>query len=151
MRVSTKFPVAVHAMIMIAGLSDKQKVNSEIIAESTGINAVVIRNIFKSLKQANMIHTAPGPGGTTLARSTETISLWDIFTAVESGKANDIFAFHRHPSEACPVGSSIFELLQCHLDDAVGAMKKELSDITLARMLEELFRLNPGLPSVPEI
>lgn len=98
-----------------------------------------------------MIHTAPGPGGATLARSPESISLWDIFTAVESGKANDIFAFHRHPSETCPVGSSIFELLQGHLDDAVSAMKKELSDVTLAMLLDELLRLNPDLPPVPEI
>lgn len=150
MRVSTKFPVAVHAMIMIAGLSDKQKVNSEIIAESTGINAVIIRNIFKSLKRANMIQTSPGPGGTTLARSPDSISLWDIFTAVESGNTNDIFAFHRHPSETCPVGSSIFELLHNHLDDAVGALKKELSNVTLSMMLGELFSLKPDLPHVPE-
>lgn len=97
-----------------------------------------------------MIQTSPGPGGTTLAQSPDSISLWDIFMAVESGNTNDIFAFHRHPSETCPVGSSIFELLQNHLDDAVGALKKELSNVTLSMMLDELFSLKPDLPPMPE-
>lgn len=139
MRVSTKFPVAVHAMIMIAGLSDKEKVNSDKISESTGVNAVIIRNIFKSLKNAKLIIVAPGPGGTTLARSPADITLWDILSAVESKETDDIFKFHQNPSDNCPVGSNIYGLLKTHLDDAVHAIKTELSKVTLVMLLEELF------------
>jgi Rrf2 family protein len=148
MRVSTKFPVAVHAMIMIAGLSDKEKVNSDKISESTGVNAVIIRNIFKSLKKSKLILVAPGPGGTTLARPPEDITLLDIFSAVESKETEDIFKFHQNQSEHCPVGSNIYGLLKTHLDDAVDALKSELSKVTLAILLEELFPLLPDLHSV---
>ena len=150
MRISTKFPVAVHAMIMIAALSDKEKVNSEKISESTGVNAVIIRNIFKSLKESNMILVVPGPGGTMLARSPDTITLWDIFSAVEPKETEDIFKFHQNPSEHCPVGSNIYGLLKTHLDDAVGALKNKLSNVTLSMMVEELYSLMPDLPHYPE-
>lgn len=150
MRVSTKYPVAVHAMLMIAGLSGKMKVNSEMIAKSTGVNAVVIRKIFQSLKQASLIQGSPGPGGTTLAQSPESITLWDIFKAIESGNTDDIFAFHQHPAETCPVGGSIYDLLKSHFDDAIGAMKSELSRVTIAMLLSELFGLEPELPLIAE-
>lgn len=38
--------------LSIAMFSDKVKVTSEIIANSTGTNPVIIRNIFGSLKKA---------------------------------------------------------------------------------------------------
>lgn len=55
------------------------------------MNAVIIRNIFKSLKQSNLILVLPDPGGLTLARNPDEITLWDILTAVEQVEAEDIF------------------------------------------------------------
>lgn len=149
MRISTKFPVAVHTMMIIAALSDKRKINSEIISESTGVNAVIIRNIFMSLKQANLILVSPGPGGTTLARHPDSITLWDIFAAVEPIETEGIFKFHQNASEHCPIGSNIYGLLRNHLDDAVDALKAELSDVTISMLVGELRRLMPELPSLP--
>lgn len=138
MRISTKFPVAVHSLMMIAALSDKQKINSEIISKSTGVNAVIIRNIFKSLKQANLILVSPGPGGTKLARKPDDITLWDIIAAVEQVETEDIFMFHNNVSEHCPIGGNIYGLLKTHLDDAIDASKNEFSKVTLSMMLDEL-------------
>lgn len=146
MRVSTKFPVAVHSLIMIAALSPRQKVNSDLISESTGVNAVIIRNIFKSLKQANLIAVSPGPGGAMLARAPEDITLWDIFTAVEQMESRDMFKFHQNVSEHCPVGRNIYGILKTHLDDAVDSFKKEFSRVTLSMLLAELFHLMPNVP-----
>ncbi len=150
MRISTKFPVAVHTIMIIAALSDKQKINSDIISESTGVNAVIIRNIFMSLKKANLILVSPGPGGVKLARNPETITLWDIFTAVEFIETEDIFKFHQNPSEHCLIDSNIYGLLKNHLDDAVEAMKIELSNVTISMLVDELRRLMPELPPLPE-
>lgn len=150
MRISTKFPVAVHSLIMIAALSDKQKINSEIISESTGVNAVIIRNIFKSLKQANLILVSPGPGGTTLARNPNDITLWDILAAVEQVETEDIFKFHKNVSEHCPIGGNIYGLLKTHLDDAIDSSKNEFSKVTLSMMLDELYSLIPNLQHLPE-
>lgn len=149
MRISTKFPVAVHTIMIIAALSETRKINSDIIAESTGVNAVIIRNIFKSLKQAEMILVSPGPGGTRLARGPETITLWDIFAAVEPMQTEDIFKFHTHPSEQCPIGSNIYGLLKMHLDDGVTALKNELSKTTIRMMVDELRGRMPELPPLP--
>ena len=149
MRISTKFPVAVHALIMIAALSEKQKINSDKISDSTGVNAVIIRNIFALLKQAGIILVSPGPGGTTLARSPDEITLWDILTAVEPVQTEDIFKFHQNPSEHCPFGSSIYGLLKTHLDDTVDSMKEELTNVTLSMLLNELYELMPFLRGSP--
>lgn len=149
MRISTKFPVAVHSMIMIAALSERKKVNSDLISDSTGVNAVIIRNIFKSLKQANMILVAPGPGGVRLARNPESISLWDILIAVESMETENVFKFHEHVSEHCPVGSNIYDLLKTHLEDGINALKSELSNVSLSDLLDELYTI-ADLPPLPK-
>lgn len=145
MRISTKFPVAVHSLIMIAALSNRKKINSEAISESTGVNAVIIRNIFKSLKQANLISVSPGPGSAALARNPDDITLWDVLTAVEQTETQDVFKFHKNVSEHCPVGSNIYGLLKTHLDNAVDAAKREFSKVTLAMLLNELFQSMPDL------
>lgn len=150
MRVSTRFPIAVHALMMISAFSGQRKVNSDFVSKSTGINAVIIRNIFIQLKKASLIAVSPGPGGTTLAKIPEQISLWDIYAAVEAERAEDIFKFHESISPYCPIGSNIYELLYSHLDDAVKALKEELSGVTLADLILELHQRVPDLPMPPE-
>jgi Predicted transcriptional regulator len=150
MRISTKFPVAVHTVMMIAAFSDKQKINSEMISESTGVNAVIIRNIFTLLKLADIILVSPGPGGAFLARNADCITLWDIFKAVESTESENFFKFHQNSSEHCPVGGNIYGLLKNHLDDAVNAMKAELSRVTISKLVDELRSQIPDLPPLPD-
>lgn len=136
MRVSTRFPIAVHALILMA-FSDC-KITSEYVAGSTGVNAVIIRNIFSKLKKADIISIAPGPGGTQLNKPAEEINLWDIYRAVETDNTDDMFKFHANSSEECPIGSNIYGLLKTHLNDTVLAMKRELSAVTLSGLLTEL-------------
>ena len=138
MRISTKFPLAVHTMMIIAAFGEKAKINSEMISQSTGVNAVIIRNIFKSLKKANMILISPGPGGAKLACSADSISLWDIFLAVELSNPDEFFRFHEQPNMRCPIGGNIFGILKGHLDDGMDAMKQKLSNVTIATLLNEM-------------
>ncbi|MCW4030170.1 MAG: Rrf2 family transcriptional regulator [Candidatus Bathyarchaeota archaeon] len=146
MRTSTRFPIAVHTLMIIAAFTNQQKVNSDLISQSTGVNPVIIRNIFTQLKKANLISVSPGPGGTTLTKKPQQITLWDIFTAVETKKTEDIFRFHGNVSPNCPIGSNVHELLYSHLDDAVEALKKELSSVTIADLIKELRQKIPDLP-----
>ena len=145
MRASTRFPLAVHTLMIISAFSNQRKINSDTVSKSTGVNAVVIRNIFAQLKKAGLISLSPGPGGTTLAKKPEQITLLDIFTAVEAEKTEDIFRFHGNPSPHCPIGCNIHELLYAHLDNAVSALKKELSSVTLADLINELHQKVPNL------
>lgn len=137
MRMSTKFPLAVHVLMIIAAFGERTKINSDLLAQSTGVNAVTIRNIFKSLKDADMISISPGPGGAKLARSADSISLWDVFLATELPNPNEFFKFHEQADSRCPIGGNIFGILKGHLDDSVDAMKQELSAVTIALLLDE--------------
>lgn len=149
MRISTRFPLAVQTVMIIAALSETQKINSDIIAESTGVNAVIIRNIFKSLKQANMILVSPGPGGAKLAQNPDNITLWDIFAAVEPMDTENIFKSYEQSSEHSKIGGNIYELLKDHLDDGITALKTELSKVTITTMGIELQGRMPELPPIP--
>jgi DNA-binding IscR family transcriptional regulator len=83
MRVSLQFPIAVNALLLLS-LGKNSRVTSERIAESSGCNAVIVRNIYKKLRDAGLISTSSGKGATTLTRDLEDISLWDIYAAVET-------------------------------------------------------------------
>ncbi|NBJ14541.1 MAG: Rrf2 family transcriptional regulator [Dehalobacter sp. 4CP] len=139
MRVSTQFPIAFHALVMIANFKDI-RVTSDIVARSAGCNAVTIRNIFSKLKKAGLLSVKAGTGGTALGKPVEDITLWDIYAAVESDDADEIFKIHSNTSGTCPIGSKVRGLLSPHLDNAVAAMKAELSKVTLSQLTDELNR-----------
>ena len=149
MRISSRFPVAVQIMMIITALSGTRKINSKTLSEGIGVNAVIIRNIFKDLKQANMISVSPGPGGATLARAPETISLWEILIAVEQMDTDDVFRLTKQPDEHHQIARNIYGLLGAHLDTSIDAMKSELSKISLLTMAEELHDCMPELPPLP--
>lgn len=138
MRVSTQFPVAVHIMLMVAGFPE-QKMTSEVVAESAGVNPVIIRNIFSKLNNAGLLDTKSGRGKTAVMRPADEITLWDIYTAVESDETDEVFKLHQNTSETCVVGSNIHELLLPHLTDAVNAVKAEFSKVTLQALIDELY------------
>ena len=137
MRVNTQFPIAFHALMMIARFKEA-RVTSDMIAQSAGCNAVTIRNIFVKLRKAGLLSVKTGTGGTALGRSAEDITLWDIFSAVESDKADEIFKIHPNSSGSCPVGGNVRSLLSPHLDNTVQAMKVQLSKVSLRQLLDEL-------------
>lgn len=137
MRVSTQFPIAVHALMMVAFFPDT-RITSDLTAESAGCNSVIIRNIFLKLKKAGLISVKPGRSKMELAKPVSEISLWDIYAAIETDETDEIFKFHLNTSDTCPVGSNIRSLLLSHLDDAVAAMKEELSKTTLEDLTNEL-------------
>ena len=140
MRVSTQFPIAVHIMLMVAGFPE-QKMTSEVVSESTGTNPVIIRNIFSKLNNAGLLNTKSGRGKTAAARPAEEITLWDIYTAVESDETDEMFKLHQNASETCVVGSNIHALLIPHLDEAVEAVKAVFSKVTLADLIDELYEM----------
>ncbi|MFF8646940.1 Rrf2 family transcriptional regulator [Streptomyces griseoluteus] len=80
--------------------------------------------------------TRCGEAGWTLAREPESITLRDVYGAVEG---NGLFALHRTPpNEDCPVGFGIRPALSsvyARLDDAV---RDELAAISIADVLRDV-------------
>lgn len=145
MRVSKRFPLAVHALLFVAVLAPKKRVTSTLVAESTGANAVTVRNIFLELSDSGLIVATAGKnGGVQLGREPQEITLWDIFQAVETPDVDEIFKVYEG-SETCPIGKNFYQILYPHIASAVDAAKAELERVTLETLKEELLPLTKEL------
>ncbi len=138
MRVSKRFPTAVHVLLYVAVAPPGHRVTSTIVAESTGTNAVIIRNLFLDLSKSGLLTASAGKnGGVRLAREPKDITLWDIYQAVETNDVEEIFKLHKTDS-TCPVAKNIYQVLYPHVFDAVNAMKDSMEQVTLEALLNEL-------------
>ena len=137
MKITSRFTVAVHTLLVIHYFGEKNKVTSDFIAQSVCVNPVVIRRTLLSLKAAGMVEVKAGSGGASIVKDLQDITLYDVYRAVDSVEG-DLFHFHENPNPACPVGRNIHAVLDSHLSDAQAAMENELKKVTLADLTRQL-------------
>lgn len=143
MQISSRFTIASHILTLLALEGQTEKLTSQAIAGSVGVNPVVVRNILGQLKQAGLVHVARGVGGATLAKDVRDVTLLDIYQAVESlGQSGQLFGFHEHPNPACQVGKNIHHLLDDELERAQAALENELAQTKLSDLLEKMDSLS---------
>lgn len=140
MKITSRFTVAVQTLLVIVRFSPTTKVTSVFIALSVQVNPVVIRRTLLSLKAAGIVEVKAGSGGASLCRDARTVTLYDVFRAVDAveGAEGELFHFHEKPNPACPVGRNIRGILDPHLADAQRAMEKELQKVSLFDLAQEL-------------
>ncbi|MBK1895337.1 Rrf2 family transcriptional regulator [Chryseobacterium paridis] len=102
---NTRFATAVHIMTLLAE-SPQEWLTSEWMAGSININPVIVRKEIGVLRAAGLVTSRQGKeGGSQLARSAESISISEIYSAVKNtevlGKKN------QNPNPACNVGREI--------------------------------------------
>jgi DNA-binding IscR family transcriptional regulator len=115
-------------MVLLA--LDGQAQSSALLAGSVDTNPVVIRRLLGLLHRAGLVRGRTGPGGGfTLARPASSITLADVFRAVEVGGAAP--ARHR-PNAACPVGGAVPDELRRIGERAERAFLASLAGETLA-------------------
>lgn len=137
MKITSRFTVAVHTLLVIHFFEGKEKTTSEFIAASVNVNPVVIRRALLSLKAAGMVEVKAGSGGASIVKDLKDITLFDVYRAVDSVDG-DIFHFHENPNPACAVGKNIHAVLDTHLADAQRALENELKKVTLYELTREL-------------
>lgn len=137
MQISTRFSIAVHTLLCIAYFSPETKVTSAFVAASVNANPVVIRRAFGQLKDGGLIKVEKGVGGASLALPAQEVTLLDVFRATESVEG-DLFGFHAHPNEDCPVGRNVHAVLDEELAAAQAALEGRLAQTTLADLLDRL-------------
>ena len=137
MKITSRFTVAVHTLLVIYNFSATTKVTSDFIAASVQVNPVVIRRTLLSLKAAGMVDVKAGSGGASIVKDLRGITLFDVYKAVDS-MDGDMFHFHENPNPACPVGRNIHAVLDAHLADAQAAMENELKKVTLLDLTKDL-------------
>jgi len=140
MKITSRFTVAVHILLCIHRFSGEYKVTSEFIASSVNVNPVVIRRTLGQLQEAGLVETARGSGGSALARNLGSITLLDVYNAVESVEG-ELFNFHDNPNPSCPVGKNVHRLLDRHLADAQRALEVSLRKVKLSELAGDLDKI----------
>ncbi|MBZ3936072.1 Rrf2 family transcriptional regulator [Methanimicrococcus blatticola] len=170
MKISSRFSIAVHIVLTIAILGSKQKTTSDFLASCISVNPVVIRRILGQLKKADLVDVKAGEGGAFLIKNASTLTLFDIYQAVEVVEDISLFNSHKQPELKCPVDCSscprltgseseeclaqescddssgesccyIHNNIENHLFSAQKAMEDSLKETTIQKMILELSAL----------
>ncbi|WP_030506060.1 Rrf2 family transcriptional regulator [Microbispora rosea] len=139
MSANSRLTIAAHALAWI-GLYQRQGhevATSEQIATSASTNPVVIRRLLGDLRRAGLVESRRGVGaGWSLARDLESMTLLDVYEAVEPGP---LFALHRAaPDPECVVGYGIQPAMQRIYDGIEETLRRELARVTLEDVLRDV-------------
>jgi len=138
MGANSRLTIGVHALAWI-GLNEQQGgdvATSEQIANSVNTNPVVIRRLLGALRDAGLIESRRGAGaGWRLSRSPETISLAQVYNALEDGPLHAMH--HGTPNQNCPVGRGIQSTLGPVYDALEDALRAELARTSIADVLHD--------------
>lgn len=137
MQISMKCSVAVHCLIFIHEAKGIAKVTSNLLAESTGSNPVVIRNILSALKKAGLITVPRGTGGAELCADPSQITLYQIYSALEPEGVTSIIGIHPCDTRPCPVAQNIRKVLEKPYHKIEDAVKRAMEEITLQSMIDD--------------
>jgi Rrf2 family protein len=137
MQISSRFSVGVHVLTLLATNPPGELLTSDRMAGSVNTNPVVIRRILGQLKKAGLVEVRAAAGGTYLRRDPATITLLDVYRAVDVVEAR-LFSVHEHPNPQCVVGRNIQAALDGTLARAQAALEQELAVTTLAQVVEDM-------------
>ena len=140
MQISSKFTIGVHLLAVIDYLGETEKVTSNVLAGSIGVNPVIVRNIMGNLKEAGLISISQGRSGISLTKTPEQITFYDVYKAVDSVNDGGLFHFHENPNPECPVGRNIHKAMDSKLERVQQRMEDEMREITLANVMTDIQR-----------
>jgi DNA-binding IscR family transcriptional regulator len=133
--IATRFSVGLHILIIVAS-DPPGGATSLRLAASIGTNPVVVRRIAGQLSRAGLISVQRGPGGASLTRSAEAISLRDVWRAIHPAP-EAMLRVHRANPKAEPLGQRIPPLLRQRFDAAEASMLNDLGRTSLAELLAQ--------------
>ena len=134
--VNTRFAVAVHILTFLQ-TQKGEPAPSELIAGSVNTNPSLIRRLLSQLAKAGLTTSQMGTGGgALLARPGETITLLDVYQAIDEG--TEVFAIHPEPNPNCPVGRNIQAALKTRIEEAELALKNQLARTSIAQMATDV-------------
>lgn len=139
MKISVRFSVAIHILTLLK-LTQQEIPTSSYIAESVKTNPVVIRRILAMLKKAGLVVVKRGNGGAFLDRSSDDITLLDIYKAVCTDKDGDLFKKQSDPNFDCPIGAHIQSVVEPAMSAAQDAMEFELMKVTLTDISNQMLK-----------
>lgn len=139
MKYSVKLSHAVHILVFIY-LSEGLPLSSDKIAESIHTNPGCVRQIMSVLRNAELIKSTTGHPKPELAREPETISLLDIYKAVEGDKP--LLHLDTHTNPECGIGVNIQLALQSFYDKVQKDAENSMAGISLSDIISGLKNQN---------
>ena len=133
MKYSTKLSDAVHILAFIV-LNPNGSLTSDSIAESVHTNPGCVRQLMSSLRRAGLISSVKGHPKPSLTKELSTITLLDIYRAVEGEKP--LLHLDTHTNPECGVGIYIQLSLQDFFDQIQEKAEEEMKSITLQDILD---------------
>lgn len=136
MAVNTQFSIAVHIMAGLASGCGKD-ITSGKLAMSVNTSPSFVRRILSKLSKAGLVETSTGKAGACwLAKDTKSITLLDIYEAVDAPKA---FSIHNYSEQkVCTVSCHIKAALEKALQKTQKAMEVSLAEISLAQIVSDI-------------
>lgn len=136
MAVNTRFATGVHTLVLLASEPDTLQTSNDIAAK-LNTNAVVIRRVLASLQKAELVSSQKGPsGGSRLSRPAKSITLRDIYRAVENGAV-----FHS-PTLSGAAALRVASSLDKVFSESQRALEQELEKTSLAQLVKKLGHKN---------
>lgn len=137
-RINRRTDYAVRVMLSLAKRPFDQRISTRAVQEEMLVPRPYLQRIVADLARAGLIRTSPGPhGGLQLARSAESISLRQVWEAIEGPllisdclKACGVCPL----DQGCPVRS--------HWGRLQGLLAQELESLTLAQLAVETHQLS---------
>ena len=117
---------------------------SEQLAKIMDTNPVVVRRILAGLRESGFVKSEKGHGGGwTLAREPGTITLFDVYKALDSPP---IFALsHRSPQPQCLVEQAVNSALENAFEKAQTEIFAQLQNTTLATLAADFYQRRQAL------
>jgi Rrf2 family protein len=132
MAANCRFATGVHTLVVLAAEPETLQTSND-IAKKLNTNPVVIRRVLAALQKAELITSQKGPnGGSRLSRSAKSITLRDVYRAVEKGPT-----FHS-PELAGAASARVGVALDKVFTEVQGALEAELEQTALSQLAKKL-------------
>lgn len=136
--VNTHFAVAVHILVFIAEQGGAP-VTSATVSGSVGTNPSFVRRVLSQLGKAGLTSGTEGKGGgTVLARSADSVTLRDVYHAVD--ETRELVPLHPSPHPMCKIGRNIKGVLGATVQQVEATVDSQLDRTTIADLLADIQR-----------
>ena len=137
MKFSTRLSDAVHILLFIY-LNQETRLSSDQIAKSICTNPSYVRRLMAEMKETGLIRSMRGQANPMLQRSPDSITLLDVYRAVEDQKP--LLHLDTHTNPECGVGVNIQLALQEHYDRIQEIAEKAMGETSLQDILDTYYR-----------
>lgn len=132
MKRNSRLSLALHTLGHMAGNPDRMRTSAE-IADHAGTNPVVVKRVLGRLRVAGLLVAEKGhAGGWRLARAPETITLADVYLALDERLAPEA----EKADPRCAVEHALEHRMAAVMEDAEKTLVARLATMTIVEARE---------------